>query len=448
MSPNTSAQLAHSSRAIGHFELLAACVLLALALSSREAGAVPAFADQTKQPCSACHVGGFGPQLTPFGRQFKLEAYTPNTGEFTVPISAMAVAGYVHTNKDQAAPPAPQFDLNDNTAFDQGSIFLAGGIGDHFGGFTQFTYDGLGHHWAWDNVDLRAITHESFAGSDVLLGVSLNNSPTTQDVWNTLPAWGYPFTDSDLAAHPAASPVISGALAQTTLGVSAYALWDSHIYTEAGLYWQPSTGFLKSLGVDPTQGGMIDNAAPYFRVAYQKDDGDQNYEVGAFAFFPDLFPGGDSSAGSDNYTDLGIDASYQYIVPKGDVYSVNARYTHESQNLHASSILSGTNAHNTLNELRLDAAYYWHNQVGFTVAPFTTWGSSDGALYGTASGSPDSDGVMLQVDYTPFGEGDSPLGAHLNLRVGVQYTIYGKFDGDSHNASDNDALRLFIWTAF
>ncbi len=37
------------------------------------AQAVPAFARQTGQNCIACHVGGFGPQLTPFGRAFKLD---------------------------------------------------------------------------------------------------------------------------------------------------------------------------------------------------------------------------------------------------------------------------------------------------------------------------------------------------------------------------------------
>jgi len=416
----------------------------AMAALSGQASAVPAFATQTGQPCSACHIGGFGPQLTPLGRQFKLTGYTSSTGTFTLPISAMAVASYVHTQKDQASPPAPGFDTNDNLAFDQGSIFLAGGIGDHFGGFVQVTYDGIGHTWGWDNLDLRAVTQENIAGSDVLLGISLNNSPTTQDVWNTLPAWGYPYTGSGLAPSPAAGTVISGALAQSSLGVSAYALWDSHIYTEAGLYWSPSDSFLKSVG---SSSAGLDNAAPYFRVAYQKDDGDQNYQVGGFAFFPDLFPGGDSSQGSDSYTDLGLDASYQYIVQKGDVYTVNARYVHESQDLNASRILSGTNAHNTLNELRLDASYYWHNQVGFTAAPFTTWGSSDGAFYGTPSGSPDSDGVMLQVDYTPFGEGDSPFGSRFNMRVGVQYTAYGKFDGDTHGASDNNTVRLFLWVA-
>src|SRR5436309_6552526 len=141
------------------------------------ARAVPAFAVQTAQPCSACHIGGFGPQLTPFGRQFKLEGYTMRAGDsFTLPLSAMAVASYVHTQADQSEPPAPHYGTNDNGTIDQISAFVAGGIGEHFGGFTQWTYDGVGRAFAWDNVDLRATTHETLDGNDVLLGLSFNNS--------------------------------------------------------------------------------------------------------------------------------------------------------------------------------------------------------------------------------------------------------------------------------
>lgn len=41
---------------------------------TNHAGAVPDFAQQTGQACSTCHIGSFGPQLTPFGREFKLGA--------------------------------------------------------------------------------------------------------------------------------------------------------------------------------------------------------------------------------------------------------------------------------------------------------------------------------------------------------------------------------------
>lgn len=131
-------RMARGSQRLGQALGLA---LLVMGFSTPAALAVPAFAVQTGRPCAACHIGGFGPQLTPFGRDFKLRGYTARAVDFDVPLSAMAVASYVHTAQDQ--PPAPHFSANDNVAVDQISLFLAGGVGAHFGGFVQSTYDGV-----------------------------------------------------------------------------------------------------------------------------------------------------------------------------------------------------------------------------------------------------------------------------------------------------------------
>src|SRR5690242_5170498 len=94
-----------------------------LAGASALAAAITALAVQTGEPCQACHVGGFGPQLTPFGREFKLQGYTLRTKDWNVPLSAMLVASYLHTNKAQ--DPQPGFSGNDNWALDQVSLFFA-----------------------------------------------------------------------------------------------------------------------------------------------------------------------------------------------------------------------------------------------------------------------------------------------------------------------------------
>lgn len=431
-------------------------LLLACAFAS-PAAAVPSFAEQTGQTCSACHVGSFGPQLTPFGRMFKLEGYTLRAGEtFTNPVSAMAIVSFLNTAADQPGPPAPHYGVNNNATIDQISAFVAGGVGSHFGGFAQFTYDGVGRSFAWDNLDLRATTHETLFDTDVLLGLSLNNAPGVQDAWNTLPAWGFPYTSSALAPSPGAGTVLDGALAQGVIGLSAFAYWDTSIYTEAALYVTPGHGFLRALGADHGL-GVITGLAPYLRVAYSKDYGDQNFEVGAFAFLPGLYPDGDKSAGtSDLYADLGVDASYQFTGDGTDVYTVNARYTRESQHLAASQILGGAaNLNNTLEDVRLDASYYWHNMIGGSVGVFDSWGSTDPVLYADNSTfKPDSAGVTFQVDGTVFGRDMATLDGRLNLRVGLQYTLYAKFDGATsnydglgRNASDNNSLRVFAWIA-
>ena len=430
-------------------------------LGAGSALAVPSFAIQTDHPCQSCHVGGFGPQLTPYGREFKLHGYTERANKWNMPISAMAVASYIRTQKDQPSPPVTHYATNDNTTLDQVSLFLAGGLGDHLGGFVQTTYDGVGRTWSWDNLDLRATTVTHIKGKEVVLGLSLNNSPATQDVWNTLPAWGFPYTSSKLAPGPSASPLFSGGLAQNTLGLTGYAWIDSAIYIEGGAYGSPGTTALARLGVDPFAPGDIKGLAPYGRVAFQTKVHDGTLQVGAFGMRTDIHPGRDRMTGvTDRYDDLGLDASYQNALDSGDVLSFDARYLHENQTLSATCALMapvGAGCADTrLTDLRADASYYWHNKIGATVAVFDTFGPANPDLYaGNRTFRPDSSGVTLQLDGTPWGEGKSPLGPRFNMRVGVQYTLYSRFDGSGKNydgaganASDNNTLRVFTWFAY
>ncbi len=444
-----------SARFVIGFRFLLLGMVLCLTVGRAEA--VPAFAVQTGQACNACHVGAFGPQLTPLGREFKLEGYTMRSGtEFTLPISAMAIASYLQTGKGVAFPPAPHFGANDNATLDKLSIFLAGGYGDHFGGLSQFTNYGVGGKGlALDVLDLRAVDRETIDGQDVLFGLSLNNSPGVEDPWNTLPAWGFPYTRTALAPSPGATTIMAGTLAQTVLGLNAYAWWNSSIYTEAGLYTSPGQGFLSSMGVLSNPSDLLVGSAPYLRAAYQQDYDAQNFEVGVFGFFPSLQGTRISTGRTNDYRDLGIDASYQFTGDGANIYQINAIYTNEHQSLNASSLVGASNPSDTLNDFRVDASYYWQNIIGGTVQLFDTWGSADSLLYaGNSTFKPDSTGAVFQVDGTPFGVTPTSLGKRFNIRVGLQYTVYAKFNGATsnfngfgRNASDNNALRVFFWFA-
>jgi hypothetical protein len=434
-------------------------IIFALLFGATPARAVPAFAAQTGQPCQTCHVGGFGPQLTPFGRNFKLHGYTQRSGGINVPLSAMAVASFVNTAKAQN-PPVPGFAPNNNVAVDQVSLFIAGGLGSHLGAFIQTTYDGVARAFSWDNVDVRAVTTADIKGTDVVFGASLNNSPTVTDAWNTLPAWGYPYTGTDLANSPSASPLMAGALAQTSLGVTAYAWINSEFYLEGGAYGSPGATTLVHLGADPTAPGSIKGLAPYGRIAFQHDVGGGVLEVGAFGMQTSIYSGLDRSLRlTDDYTDLGLDASYIKTLASSDVITLNARYLHEQQGLKASCALAdaaspGRCAHGDLSDIRGDVSYYWRDKIGATVAVFDTTGSANPTLYaGNRTFRPDSTGVMVQLDGTPFGA--APLLKRFNMRVGVQYTAYTRFNGAGSNwdgagakASDNNTLRVFTWIAY
>ena len=59
-----------------------ALAIAGLVLTGAPANAIPAFASQTGQPCTACHIGGYGPQLTPLGRKpSEIGGYTQSGGE-------------------------------------------------------------------------------------------------------------------------------------------------------------------------------------------------------------------------------------------------------------------------------------------------------------------------------------------------------------------------------
>jgi hypothetical protein len=294
------------------------------------------------------------------------------------------------------------------------------------------------------------------------LGLSLNNSPTVQDPWNTLPAWSFPFTDTEVSATPDAAPLIDDALAQTVLGLTAYSWIGHHFYFEGGGYSSPSAGTLRFLGSDPADSGQIRGIAPYLRAAYQADLGGGTFEVGTSFLKAALFPRRDRSSGfTDRYTDWGLDSSWQKTLGKSDLLSANVRYEHERGDLRASCALAlvgdGSDpgcARYHLNEWRAALRYGLHDKLGLTLSPFSITGSHNDNLF-DGSGRPDSNGIMGQVDYTFWPNGNSPLGPLVNARVGVQYTVYGKFngrrrnfDGEGANAADNNALRLFSWIAF
>src|SRR6202162_184981 len=83
-------------------------LLLFLALIS-PAEAVPSYARQTGQECIACHVSF--PELTPYGRYFKLTGYTigkppiASQGVNYVPLAVMAQASVTNTRNNHAIDP-------------------------------------------------------------------------------------------------------------------------------------------------------------------------------------------------------------------------------------------------------------------------------------------------------------------------------------------------------
>src|SRR6202022_795125 len=137
------------------------------------AHAVASYSRQTGLPCATCHFAP--PELTPFGRKFKLDGYVFTTKAQVTddkkdhnaalrllevfPLSVVFDTSYTATKSPQ---PGTQ---NGNFQFPQDvSFFLAGGWGGPVGSFAQVTYTAQGNHFSWDNTDVRYANkdHEMF----------------------------------------------------------------------------------------------------------------------------------------------------------------------------------------------------------------------------------------------------------------------------------------------
>lgn len=436
-------------------------VLAALGLfaAAPAAHAVPSFARQTGADCASCHVGAFGPQLTPYGIKFKLGGYTETDGkEGKVPLSAMIVGSYTQTKKNQAERPAENASVNKNLALDEASLFLAGRLTEKIGAFIQATYDGVGRSTALDQVDIRAAHTLEIAGKETIVGLSLNNNPGVQDPFSTMPVWGFPYTSSALGfGLGGAGTMINGGLEQRVAGLSAYTFWNNLLYAELGTYRSLSPSMQSKLGAgradDP---GRLGGGTNYWRLAVFQDLKKQAFNVGVFGFNTTVQP--DRNApGSNKFNDLGVDASYQFLGTRKHVGTVNTSFIRERQTLNQLfDAGESANLKGRLNEFKLNASYHYDQTWGATIGRFLTTGTSDAIFYdGFAKGSPNSSGYIVQGDFTPWGKDASWGTPWANLRLGAQYTMYTKYngaktdyDGNGRNAKDNNTLFLFAWTSF
>jgi hypothetical protein len=420
------------------------------------AQAVPSYARQTGLACSGCHYTP--PELNPAGRRFKLLGYVDRADDTktvhsdsgkshaavdllaSLPLSVMFETSYTQTKK---AVPDTQ---NGTFEFPQDvSLFVSGAWTRHVGSFVQVTYDTQDDHFSMDNTDVRYANTKTLSGKDFVYGLNLNNNPTVEDLWNTTPAWGFPWIADDFAPTPNASPIINGNLGQDVAGFGAYAMYDNHLYFDAALYRSGHIGVGQpNPGSDLTYN--IRGVAPYWRLAWQQSGAKTQFEVGTYGMHMRSTPNGIVGA-EDNYTDFAIDTQIDQTVRRTDVLSLRATYIRENSDLVA-SVATGAALFRThhLNAVLGNLDYHFGNRVSTALGWFGTSGTGDNLLYpvtgdlaGTFNGDPKSVGYTASVSYWPW----------QNLQLGAQYTGYTRFngaatdyDGNGRNASDNNTFYL------
>jgi hypothetical protein len=424
----------------------AAYFLLAL-IAIDDANAVPSFARQMNMECGGCHTRF--PKLNAFGRQFKLSGYTLATGgqlessgpdkktlglNDLPPFSVMFQTAY--TNVGGTVPDTQ----NNAMQFPQQlSMFVAGRITPRIGSFVQLTYSQVDDKFGMDNAEFRYANTTSIGGKPVSYGITLNNNPTVEDLWNSTSAWGFPFAGPDTAPGPSAGALIDGGLGQDVAGLGGYALLNQMFYVAATFYRSAHLGS-DAPSIDSAM--TLDSMAPYLRFAWQHQWASNYLEIGAYGMWADVFPAGVIGA-TDKYKDIAADFQYERMLSGGQL-TVHGTFIHEKRNLDATI---AENSSNKLNTLRLDGSYgfdAWELAAGV----FNTTGDSDNVLYapaevdGSAYFKPDSRGWIAQVAYFPW----------QNVQMTLQYTGYNKFNGGStnydgfgRNASDNNSLFLQAW---
>jgi hypothetical protein len=450
--------------AVRGIRILAPALLL---LAVPTAHAVPSYARQTGMACEACHT--VFPELTHFGRMFKASGYvldnlkqvkgvTPQREEILSlaglpPLSLMVMASYT-----QLATPLPDSSgkgesQNGTVGFPQQvSLFYAGKIAPHLGAFLQLTYDSASGTIGIDNTDIRFADMTILPGDQSLIyGLSLNNNPTVQDLWNSTPAFGFPYALSASAPGIPYAAQIDGPRAQDVAGLTAYAFWNESLYGEVGVYRSAKQGVGPGPLDSTTPGGVIDGAAPYWRIAYEHNWDRHSIEAGlygaTFKMFPDFGAGyGQPLAGpSDRYQDVAEDLQYQFLADQ-HLFSLAATRIHESQTLNATFAAGkSSNLDNDLTTTRAYATYYYRRTVGGTAGFFTTTGSTDVLFLGNTSGAPDTRGWIAELNYLPW----------LNTKFSLQYTAYNKYsglsdnyDGMGRNAKDNNTLYVLAWLSY
>ena len=421
--------------------------------SAGSAWALPSFARQTGLSCNVCHYDP--PELTPFGRWFKLHGYTlvNDTKANTIGdgntlqllrVLPLAVMFQASDTVLQKAQPGTQ---NGTVEFPQQlSLFLAGSMAKHFGVFAQTTYDHQSDHFTMDNTDIRYANSVKVNGKDLTYGVTLNNNPTLEDLWNSTPAWGFPYVSADQTPGSIADPVIDGALAQDVAGIGGYAMWNNHLYGDISLYRSEHAG-----GSAPADGSgfgyNISGAAPYWRFAWQQNVGKGYLEVGTYGIYMRSFPGAISGP-ADRYVDPSFDFSYER--PFGaDTLSLHGTYIHESSNMQATYTAGGAAmSGHSLDLGRMDATYYWGSKYNVTASYFNMAGSSDSVLYapaavtGSRTGSPNTAGYIFEGSYWPDQNIDLTLAYNGFSRFNGSGTNY---DGSGRNASDNNTVYAAVW---
>jgi len=401
-------------------------------LAASTAQAMPSFTRQTGSECVACHMGGVGPQLTPYGIRFKLGGYTDTDGKpGKVPLSARFQVNAYNPNTGDAT-----------TRLDQAAVLLAGRLYDNVGAMASVERN-------TDNTtgvtttelrksDFKFAKETKIAGRDAVVGASLNNGPGAQDPLGTLPASGFPVVSNESRAFGQqwAHSLLSGRLANRSVGVSGFVYLDDHWYGELGHYsaMAPSTAD-RLFGQDPVNyPGRMHGFSPYARMFYMQDWKTQFVTAGLVGMQSRL----DTAQGgpSDKLRNVGIDFSYGFIGTREHQVKARAVFLRERRDY--GLVPAGALPSATLFESTFSANYIYRNLVGLMYAETRTRSNNDSPFFRYfPNGQPGAKLRFAGLYVTPWGKEDSWGAPWANVRFGIYHFKFSRFNGASSDLFGN-----------
>jgi hypothetical protein len=448
-----------------------------------ESGAVPSFARQTGMSCNMCHT--VFPQLTPYGRRFKLNGYTlarqPDITDSLVsdstttarrtlslnstinPLSVEVTAAYDHLNRSVPVAGTSKTGQNDDLSIPSAVyIWAAGRVTDRLGTFLQVDYsktgaitaNGAGNGTAGsDNLSvgpselLRYADHTD--SRNLVWGVSTTNGGAAKgDLWSS-PVHGFTLLAFGGPGGPGAAlkaPAVGG---NGGSAIGTYAMYDDQFYVAATATHQDNATKTFATPGDATQVGWN----PELRVAWEKDWGKNSLMVGGQVshFNATLANANNIVAGPNAWVNSRLDAAadwqYQYI-SDDNLLSFSGAVTTERNSINPNYLAAGTytNSVDYLNQVQGSVMYFWRRMYGGVITWVNNDGTHDSKLL-TGDGSPHNQYWAFSGDYLPW----------VNTRFFFQYNLYtvvannqsayyGKVT--STKAADNNYFTTGVMYAF
>lgn len=455
-------QMLNNVFGIGKRRALSAVFLIYAFVIPNVAKSIPSYSRQTGLSCANCHTAV--PNLTPFGRDFKLHGYVnataqlisdhqstsdtvgqgrtilefPSTPMVSARISSrwnyqsggdggLVPHGVVSAGQGFISSPDGYGDKDVLNYLAGSSIYIAGEISPHLGSFIEFGgFDDEGGAFGLGMFDVALVSSDkTIGGKNFVYGIRAEDALAAGDPSNSIGTWGL---TAGLMGLSTQNTLFDPGTAFMEGGELFAMLGDfdrGGLYASVGVYRptanQTGNGYVQGSISDLGAFNGVNGVNDYVRVSYYLPPiGKNTYtEIGAFGYFGKLnmvaAPAAALSSSNyiDNYSDIGLDCQAQYIGEKHLVELFALYQIQRDGAFYGIDAFTGLPAGGIAVErqgLGVELDYYYRNMIG----PYVKY------LYQTSDQVKDMNvsGEVLGIGCFPW----------ENVNVKVERTLFSKYN--------------------